>query len=502
MQLTEEEIAHRIREIQDYRLTHGMLLKDFHVNPHHPNAILPSTTKPLAVSILPTPFPKHLFQQAQTLQPLFNELYLRVAHDHEWLRDVFVPLIEHDPLVASLWKIYEQVRNAHSQQDVVCGIFRSDYMIDAHDSTIKQVEMNVFSASGFSHAHNVANMHQHVHRTCRGSADLPKNDNVSGIADMLKSISHTASTRSAQNSHVNTCILMIVQPVNFNIADERPIEHALWSRDIPCYRCEWQEIAARTQILSDDGSNTLLFHPTPSKQPLEVSVVYYRAGYEAREYVRNPSGMESRLRLELSRAIKCPDIATHLTTCKTVQQALTREGAVERFLSHPSSAPSANEINQLKNTFMEMISLQPPSAAADYARTRDILNDPAKVAQYILKANGDGGGHNVYGAAIPANLKSWKEEEWKKFVLMKRIESPKEIKGVLLFGSDREFRGEVVSELGVAGTCIWRRPTENEGEVDILWNRAAGWTLKTKPKDVEGMMVVKGVGAMDCPSLY
>ncbi|CAK1354595.1 unnamed protein product [Cercospora beticola] len=533
--VTEEEREHRIQEIQDYRLTHGMLLKGFESGSHNPSRLnqlwhriskkpstlcacqvsetnLPWTTRPLAVSILPTPFPKHLFKQAQELQPLFNELYLRVASDHDWLRGVLSPLIEHDPLVASLWKIYEQVRNAGSKQHVVCGIFRSDYMIDSHDSTLKQVEMNVFSASGFSHAQNVANMHQHIQQTCGSSADLPKNKNVDGIADMLAEANRIychqlvstrneealPSTEASPVPQPKICILLIVQPTNFNIADERPIEHALWSRNIPCYRCEWQDISTHTQLLSDQN-RTLLFHPPNKQEPLQVSVVYYRAGYQPHEYLHIPSGMDSRLRIELSRAIKCPDIATHLTTCKTVQQALTKEGVVEKFLSRSSSldatSASTKEIPALKNTFVEMLSIDSPPSRNDWV---GVISGPTRVANYVLKANGDGGGHNVYGEAIPAYLKTLKEEEWKKFILMRRIEPPNETQGSLLLAGDRAFKGEVVSELGVAGTCIWQRQREG---VEVLWNRCVGWTLKTKPSFVEGMMVVKGVGAMDCPNL-
>lgn len=532
--VTEEEREHRIREIQDYRLTHGMLLKEFDFGSHNPSRLNqlwhriskkpstlctcqisetnpPWTTRPLAVSILPTPFPKHLFKQAQELQPLFNELYLRIASDHEWLREVLSPLIEHDPLVASLWKIYEQVRSVGSKQDVVCGIFRSDYMIDSQDSTLKQVEMNVFSASGFSHAQNVANMHHHVQRTSGNSAHLPTNQNVDGMANMLAeadriyrhqllSTRHEdapPSTEAPQIPHSKTCILMIVQPTNFNIADERPIEHALWARNIPCYRCEWQDVLSHTRL--DNDTKTLLFHPPNKQEPLQVSVIYYRAGYQPHEYLHIPSGMECRLRLELSRAIKCPDIATHLTTCKTVQQALTRDGVVERFLSRSSSFPntsaSTKEIAALKNIFVEMLSFDSHSSKSDWM---SIISDPMRVENYILKANGDGGGHNVYGEAIPAYLKGLREEEWKKFILMRRIEPPREMQGSLLLAGDRVFEGEVISELGMAGTCIWRG--QNEG-VEVLWNRCVGWTLKTKPRGVEGMMVVKGVGAMDCPNL-
>ena len=229
-------------------------------------------------------------------------------------------------------------------QEIVCGIFRSDYMIDKVAIELRQVEMNVFSASGFTHAQNVASMHQHLQRSIGGQAELPKNQNVVEITNLLaeaNDIYSQSSRRPAdgsqaasqnehaqpQNDQASTCILMVVQHDNFNVADERPIEYALWDRDVPCYRCEWKDVLSRTKLQAD---GTLIFRFSDSQADCKVSVVYYRAGYEAREY--GSSGCETRLRLELSNAIKCPDIATHLTTSKTVQQALAQPGALARFM--------------------------------------------------------------------------------------------------------------------------------------------------------------------------
>ncbi|KAI5370750.1 Putative glutathione synthase, substrate-binding domain, glutathione synthase, alpha-helical [Septoria linicola] len=497
--MTGDDVKDRVREIHDYRLTHGMLLK--HVERHndylstwdrlsrhiskqsakHKQAPITSSTRPLAVSVLPTAFPRNHFEHARDLQTCFNELYIRLANNHTWLSEVRSPLLKHDAFLASLSRIYENVRSHGRRQNVVCGIFRSDYMLDAAQSCLKQVETNVFSASGFAHAQNVAKMHRHLRRAFDGHADPPENNNGNGIADMLaeadsiyrrqaNQILGEVAAGLSETSHSaklrKTCILMIVQPQNFNIADERPIEYALWDRGVSCYRCEWRDISSRTHLL-DDG--TLVFRPPTPQEPLEVSVVYYRAGYEAHEY--DSRGSEARTTLEMSNAIKCPDIATHLTTCKTVQQALTRPRTLERFLPH-------DKVQMVRETFVEM-------------HTFDI-------ADCVLKANDDGGGHNVYRTDIPAFLAATAEEKWCTFTLMKLIRPPQS-SGVLMTPDDI-YRGTVVSELGVLGTCIWERKPNAE-DLEVLRNDCAGWTLKTKPSNVDGMMLVKGLGAMDCPSL-
>lgn len=511
--MTGDNVQDRVREIQDYRLTHGMLLKHVerhnghlstwdrlsrHISKQSPKqkqAPITSSTRPLAVSVLPTAFPRTHFEHAQKLQTCFNELYIQVANDHTWLSEVLSPLLKHDAFLASLWRIYEDVRSHGRRQNVVCGIFRSDYMLDAAQSCLKQVEMNVFSASGFAHAQNVGKMHRHLQRAFSEQADLPENNNMDGIADMLveadsiyrrqpNQVLEEAAAGASETSHSTkprkTCVLMIVQPQNFNIADERPIEYAVWDGGVSCYRCEWQDISTRTHLSAD---STLMFR-TPT--PLEVSVIYYRAGYEAHEY--DSRGSEARTRLELSKAIKCPDIATHLTTCKTVQQALTRPTTLGRFLPH-------DKIQMVRETFVEMHTLD---GTPEGLRARNLATDSQKVVDYVLKANGDGGGHNVYRKDIPAFLAATAEENWCTFTMMKLIKPPQSF-GVLMTPDDI-YKGQVVSELGVLGTCIWENKRTAQ-DAEVLRNECVGWTLKTKPSNVDGMMVVKGLGAMDCPSL-
>lgn len=218
---------------------------------------------------------------------------------------------------------------------------------------------------------------------------------------------------------------------------------------------------------------------------MEVSVIYYRAGYEDVEY--DERGKETRLRLELSTAIKCPDILTHLTTFKAVQHALASPDALQRFLP-------AQQAARLQKTFMSMHTLDEESADGREARRWAL--DPEMTKSYVLKPNLEGGGHSVFGEDIPEYLRSIPESEWSRFTLMKMIEPP-ETMGLLMMPADI-YQGPVVSELGILGTCICQREGK---EVTMIENRAAGFTFKTKPAEELEMSVVKGYGCFDCPRL-
>lgn len=302
------DIEKLVSEVKDYQITHGSLLKLVKFE-------TASTVhaRPVGVSLRPTPLRKADFEEATTLQVIFNELYMRAAADFAWLSDVLFPLIKNDRLCHALWDILLQARKVSSVQDIVCGVFRSDYMSEI--SGIKQVEMNTFSVAGACHAQRIADMHHHLNRiqpldvpgATGYNSRLPKSGNTASIVGQL-SEAHRLYKASTSNP---ACVLMVVQPFNFNIADERPIEYGLWDHDIPCYRCEWSAVTDSC-ILAPD--RTMLFRN--GSRLHEVSVVYFRAGYDAAEY--SPGGKQIRLKLELSRAIQCPNIATHLTTLKAV----------------------------------------------------------------------------------------------------------------------------------------------------------------------------------------
>lgn len=489
---SEAELYYLTNEIKDYQIVHGSLLK---VVQYETESSVPA--RAVGVSLLPTPFPKNIYGEAMELQQIINELYARVAADPDWLYSVLGKLMKHDSLVSALWNVYLQVKEAGAVQNTVCGVFRSDYMLHqpsaADEVSLKQVEVNTFSCAGVSHAQRIANMHKHLNRVRSASSNpkawhddrLPQSKNTEAVVSLLKA-AHEHYKPSDPTSKT-LAVLMPVQPYNFNIADERPIELGLWQAGIPCYRCEWRAGLDRTTLTDD---RTLLFRPTLGPQEVEISVIYYRAGYAASEYLE--PGMQARVRFELSRAIKCPDILTNITNFKAVQAALSQPGELERFL------PVA-KAKKVRKTFMPMQVLDTSTAGLE---ARRIALDPELAINYVLKPNLEGGGHNTYRAAISAYLKAQPSETWKKYIIMRLIEPPATT-GTLMMPHDL-YHGEIISELGVWGTCLWERngaSASDGGGIMLAVNEAAGWTFKSKPADVDEMSVVKGFGCFDCPLL-
>lgn len=500
--LSEQYLEKILLELEDYQISHGSLLKiprnltDF----ESPVAI----ARPIGVSVVPTTFPRFHFQYALDIQVLFNELYISVAEDDLWLQTIIKKLGEVDQFAAKLWSIWECVRDEGETQQLRCGIFRSDYMLQdirSRESTLqdegnqrlinsalKQVEFNTYSCAGGAHANIVANMHRYLAgKGIHGVpiVNIPGNNATSSIVEALKA-AHRAYGLPAEQTR-QTAILMTVQPNNVNICDERAIEYALSECEPPVvlYRAEFSNEVIRKCSLGPHRE--LLFQPGTESKAVEVSVVYQRAGYDPHEY--DQQGIDTRFMLERSRAIKCPSILSHIAGFKKVQQELTRPEILERFI--PSEM-----VDKVRKTFMSQF---PIDESEEGRRAQKIALNEQAAENYILKPSLEGGGHNIYGQDIAAFLQTVPRHKWSKYVLMEKIHPPL-VYGVLISPMDTH-RGPVVSELGVLGTCLWRRGEQPNGKTKILANAVAGWTFKTKPDDVTEMSVVKGYGCFDCPSL-
>ena len=516
-------------QITDYQLSRGSL---FSMPPLSQELDSPvPIARTTGVSIVPTLFPAGLFHHALQLQESMNRLYIQVSSDPEWLGLVLGELRQHDEFIAKLWSIWEQVRDEGQVQTIECGVWRSDYMLQApllnepagdldrsppptsgpdvdnmilqgspgrdfSDAKLKQVEFNTYSCAGGAHANVVADMHSYLaDRGLHPSPPvfdrdaLPRNDTINGIVRGLEK-AHRAYGSPTQPGRP-LAVLMTVQPESVNACDERPLEHGLWRCDppIPLFQVKFsKEVLGHCRLGPD---RELLYQPPWFDVPVEISVVYQRAAYDAEEH--DEQGVQARLLLERSKAIKCPSVLGHLAGLKKVQQELSAPGVLERFLDDPDA------IRQIRDTFVYLSPMDDsPEGRRGKALATEAMRDKG-TGRYILKPSLEGGGHNIYGDQIPKFLRKTPERKWGNYILMERITPPR-LRNTLVSYQD-VYGGGVISELGVFGTCLWKKGEGPGRDVVILDNAEAGWSFKTKPDDIDEMSVVKGFGCFDCPRL-
>jgi glutathione synthase len=112
----------------------------------------------------------------------------------------------------------------------------------------------------------------------------------------------------------------------------------------------------------------------------EIAVVYYRAGYAPTDYPDGDDGIEwdARLKLENSRAAKCPSLGYHLAGTKKVQQELARPGILERFFPKPEEKEM---VEKMRAAFAGLYSLGEDAVPEDLAAVQEVLD--GKEGQYV-----------------------------------------------------------------------------------------------------------------------
>ena len=453
-------------------------------------------------------------------------------------------LIEVDDFLAQMWKIHLSVKEEGYAHEFALGMFRSDYMLDAPAESsapsLKQVEFNTISSSFGGLASLVTELHTELatfptpdqplaypphplfsqqkqpertpSRPLQSAGVPPPNSAVPTLAASLAA-AHTAYGPSKHSASLPLCILVLVQDSERNIFDQLAIStHLFHTHDIPSFRLPTSAILSQTSIpsTSTNASRPLIYHPPSSPHaPYEVTVVYFRALYAPSEYT-SPSHWAGRHHLERSAAIKCPSILLHLSGSKKIQQVLTSKPPGPDYLSSflPNHTPET--LDKLRSTFAPQYSLTESEGLS-------LAQSPDTAANHVLKPQREGGGNNIYRTKIPEFLRTIPESEYKAYILMQLIHPPAAAKNTVLRSDGEVVSGNVISELGIFGTCLWKttpgkqdaKSTNEGGEEgagisipEILHNEEGGYLLRTKASGSDEGGVAAGFSSLDSLILF
>ncbi|KJH49407.1 glutathione synthase [Dictyocaulus viviparus] len=478
-------------------------------------------TAPFA--LLPTPFPRKLFQQAINVQNLMATLYHEVAYDYNFLIECHKDVIKTDEFTRGLIEILQQVMTegkvillesficvayAHSlifqglAQRKTLVIQRSDYMCHKDPFSceyyLRQIEVNNIASSMGGHAERVTKMHRRTlfelgYSTETIERAIPKNEPIKLIAEALYKAWEVFSLPEA-------VVLVIVEDENQNQIDQRHVEYALEDMGVPV-----DQIVRKTLTQCDE---CLILSPERHLLLLgsRVAVVYFRSGYSPNHY---PSKKEwaARLLIERSDAIKAPWIGLQVANTKKTQQVsgnrsvhypledlkinfsdklfevLAEDGVVERFVGHPRDAAA------IRSTFAGLWAISGSHPLTD----KLIKNAIAHPSRFVLKPQLEGGGGNFYGEQVAEKLQTLSGEERGAYILMERIQ-PLVAENYLIRAMEPVALSSVVSELGVYGYAL--------GERGIPEVRQGGHLLRTKPDNVDEGGVAVGAAVIDSPFLY
>lgn len=245
----------------------------------------------------------------------------------------------------------------------------------------------------------------------------------------------------------------------------------LFRHGVQVLRRSFAQLHEQASISSSPTRELFLTSPTSPNRSIEISVVYFRAGYTPNDYPTNVE-WDTRHLIERSRAIKCPSVALQLSGAKKVQQVLTEPGVLDRFIAEDEYRLERDE---MVTTFMKLYPLDDSPLAKEALKLA--YSHPER---YVLKPQREGGGNNIYKGDIPAFLDKLEREDQEKlkqssahgnkklsktlkepksreaYILMELIEPPQGAQNAMVRANEARPRvGDVVSELGIYGVCLY-----------------------------------------------
>ncbi|EJU03074.1 glutathione synthase [Dacryopinax primogenitus] len=473
----------------DWAMSHGLVYRPPANPPSEPH---PSTSRVIHApfTLFPSPLPRTLYELGRKLQPLYNALYARVALDVPWLEKTMGAVAKVDDFQLQLCKIWRQVREEGITQ-VQLGLWRSDYLVHTLPDgafTLRQVEFNCISSSLGALASRTSKMHRYL-QSATGyygvhplldARNLPENGALQGLA---------AGIAEAHKAYgvPNATVLFLVQSHERNAFDQRWLEYDLLEKyGVRVERVTFSDLVASASL---SESKQLLYSSPLASEPLEISVMYMRAGYTPDDYP-DEKAWEVRLLVERSKAIKCPTVGAQLAGAKKVQQALMEEGVLESFMLDSSRGAekfTEADLALLRASFAPMY----PLDATTLQQTIDHAD------HLVLKPQREGGGNNVYRSNIPSFLEKLPVAERDAWVVMELIEPPPSRSVLIKAGTSEQggTEGDVISELGVYGVCLYRKDSEGTCVIDV--NRECGYLVRTKGRESNEGGVAVGFSYLD-----
>eukprot|EP00878_Enallax_costatus_P022444 GHUV01023809.1.p1 GENE.GHUV01023809.1~~GHUV01023809.1.p1 ORF type:complete len:478 (+),score=162.56 GHUV01023809.1:1126-2559(+) len=436
----------------------------------------------------------------------FNTLVDRVAADEDYLTATLSKTAQHDAFTGRLLQVLHdtaaarQMTRAAGVPEVVLGVHRSDYMLDAPTGGFLQVELNTIAASFAClstittqmHHYNIGRLaaaaaRQQYRSNSRDSSSaaqqllstdrLPSNTAMPGICRAL-----AAAVRAAGGD--NAVMVMIVQPGERNAYDQQWLQHILWAEHgINTVRLTLAQIPEQLVLQPAAGqpdNKQLVFKGSG----VPVGLVYYRAGYTPNDYSTERE-WEARALIESSSACKCPSVAYQLAGSKKVQQDLASPGVIEKFMGQ-EQGPAVRQL------FAGLWSLDNPTDPKTAAVIQDAIQYPDR---YVLKPQREGGGNNLYGEDLVKALQDGLTaggEGLAAYILMQRIVPPPQ--RTVFVRSGAWLEEESLSELGIYGTYL----RVND---EVMINEEVGHLVRTKTSSSNEGGVAAGYAVLDSPLL-
>lgn len=441
----------------------------------------PDSASHAPLSFTPTAIDRKRFEDLKTSVPLLGKMIHRVSEDHAFLLNAIEPVAYGDPFFAALLAMHRQLKEAPR---LPLLIMRSDFMDDAKHGP-KLIEFNGIAAGMGPFGQRTHELHSYLKKqwpeiyanwSHADEGELIGNPAIERLA--LGIAKATMQIKGEFDDKGPATFMMIVQTNEDNVFDQHLLELALQSKGIRTVRRTFRELHG--QLSSGPKDRLLLAGVGP------IDCVYLRAGYDYCDYTANDiigqfcceALTQTRVLIEQHRVAVNATVSQQLATSKRVQMLVTAmtPARLSRF------DLTLDEANAVKNLLGEMLAVDEHSESWLSKQSNE---------DWVLKNQGEGGGHCIFDEKILPTLQSLKPEEYQVWALMRRLQpKPRSTPALLIRKGELSVIDDLICEIGMFTVHIEEKPaTEEQGY--------AGYLIRSKSATTTEGGVHSGMGVLD-----
>ena len=416
--------------------------------------------KHVPISISPSPIPKNLFEKIFFYQIAFNKIYNKLSNDQIFLEKTLEQISLKDNFIKELLEISKKALNYEKKQKIKLSFFRNDYILDK-DQKFLFLKQFITNANNFEFSFtnillNFFNYYSEKYKKYFSKykskeIEIPQNKG-NAIEKFTEAIIEAIKLAFPQDYKTSN-ILFIVneEQKKFDFHLENLRNELFDKHEIRSFKLLLNEV--NNKITKDEEGNLL-------KDGNKISLVYFNS-IEKKDY-QNEEAFKAREFLELSTAIKVPDINTYLTSLKVFQYYLSKPDIIIHY--------NYNEliINDILRFFGEVYYLPDKSKEERNDIVEKIKSNPDK---YILFSNEEKTGDNL--KSIINSVGEDLPEELINGIIIEKYNSPEH--DCIIIKDDNSKEEKVISEYSIYGVILMN-------ENNLIINKSVSFLIKSGKK--------------------
>ena len=315
--LTEEEkklCPQKFSELITSLYTKGLIYK------------LKEGVKHLPIALYPSPIPKNLFDKIFFYQIAFNKIINKLSNDQAYIEKILEPIASKNNYIQKLLEISKKSLEYDKKQKIKLNIFRNDYLLDKEQKFLFLQECKLQSVDFDSFTNILLNFYNYFNKKYPNlfskytgkEKEVPENkgNTIEKISEAIME-----SIKLAFPQVYKDTVIAFVTHKKFDFDLEKLLNELYDVHKLKSVKMTLSEI--NKKIIKDEEGNLVL-------DGNKVSLVYFISGDKEEDYP-DEDAWKGRELVELSTAIKVPDINSFLASHKVFQYYLSKPDVIMHY---------------------------------------------------------------------------------------------------------------------------------------------------------------------------